>query len=381
MPSHPDGRAADAARRRLDLLTKPRGSLGALEHRVVDLAGIQGRERPRVEPAAMLLFASDHPVARHGVSAYPPEVTRAMLANFARGGAAASVLARRQDVGLAVVDLGVNGGDGERTWDAGELSGPLGTRFIHTQRLRASVAALPEGDLLQADALEPEAFEQVLGWGADAARACAGWAQVLLLGEIGIGNTTHASALCAALAQQPASAWTGPGTGLDPAGVAHKTRIIQQALDRAGPGEGPETALRRFGGKEVVAMVGAIGAAAQRGVPVLIDGFVVAAAAWAAVALEPSVRPCLIFGHRGAEPGHGRLLDRLKADPILDLGLRLGEGSGALLALRVLADACALHAHMATFEEAAVPDRPPVPEVIPPSGGAQASPFGPGWKP
>jgi nicotinate-nucleotide--dimethylbenzimidazole phosphoribosyltransferase len=331
----------DAARARQDQLTKPRGALGRLETLAIELAGLQQTERPGAERAPIVVFAGDHGIVAQGVSAYPQEVTIAMLANFARGGAAISVLARELGSSLEVVDAG--------TLADRPMPGIITDKPRRGSRDFSREAALKSVELAFAFDCGRRAVERAVTIEPD----------ILILGEMGIGNTTSATAIAAALLQTPAETIAGSGTGLDSAGRAHKARIINAALARhhLASGASPERILCVVGGLELAAISGAIIAAAQRRIPVLVDGFIVSAAALAAARLNSSCRPYLIFSHRSAEQGHRLVLDALDARPLLDLDLRLGEGSGAALALPILRLACALHNGMATFAQAAVPDR------------------------
>jgi nicotinate-nucleotide--dimethylbenzimidazole phosphoribosyltransferase len=330
----------EAARVRQDQLTKPTGALGRLEGLAVELAGLQHTDRPRADRAPIIVFAGDHGIAAQGVSAYPQEVTIAMMANFAGGGAAISVLARELGVSLEVVDAG--------TRAQAPLPGIVTDKPRRGSRDFSKEAALTASDL---------AFAFDCGQRA-VARAAAGEPDLLILGEMGIGNTTSAAAIAAALLKASAEALTGLGTGLDAAGRARKARIIDAALAQHGLVDAaPEQILCAVGGLEIAAISGAIISGAQRRIPVLVDGFIVSVAALAAARLNASCRPYLIFSHCSAEQGHRLVLGALDAHPLLDLDLRLGEGSGAALALPIIRLACALHNRMATFAEAAVPDR------------------------
>ncbi|WP_313026765.1 nicotinate-nucleotide--dimethylbenzimidazole phosphoribosyltransferase [Pseudomonas lopnurensis] len=336
-----DETARARARARQDQLTKPRGALGRLESLAVELAAMQGSERPRVECVHIAVFAGDHGVVEEGVSAYPQAVTGQMLRNFVRGGAALSVLARRLGALLEVIDLG--------TVEPLQLDG------VTHLRLGPGTA-----NFTRTAAMSEEQLRQALAAGRDSAqRAAAGAAQLFIGGEMGIGNTTSASALAAVLLPRSPSLPVGPGTGLDADGLQHKLRVIQAALALHGSHcREPLEALRRLGGFEVAALVGAYLGCAQAGIPVLVDGFICSVAALCATRVNPGCRQWLVFAHRSAEPGHLAVLDALGAEPLLDLGLRLGEGSGAALAVPLLQQACALHDEMATFAEAAVSDRP-----------------------
>lgn len=333
----PHSDAVAAAQARHASLTKPPGSLGRLEPLVVRLAALQGMERPRVDPAWIAVFAGDHGVAAEGVSAFPQAVTGEMLRNFARGGAAISVLAHELGAHLEVVDLGtVN--------DPGDLPG------VRRERIAPATA-----NFCSQPAMSVAQLDSALAAGRDSvAAAQAAGARLYIGGEMGIGNTTAAAALASALLRLPPEWLVGAGTGLDAQGIAHKGAVVARALAWHAGEHSPLEWLRRVGGFEIAALSGACVAAAQAGLPVLVDGFIVSVAALAAVRINPGVRDWLLFSHRSQENGHGAVLDALSADPLLDLGLRLGEGSGAALALPLLRLACALHANMATFEEAGV---------------------------
>jgi nicotinate-nucleotide--dimethylbenzimidazole phosphoribosyltransferase len=341
-----DAGAQAEARRRQGSLTKPAGSLGRLEDLAVQLAGIRGHGSSGVacRPAEAVIFAADHPVVKHGVSAFPSAVTAAMVENFVRGGAAASVLARRLGVGLTVVDVGV------ATPYARALVGE-GARLV-----RDEVAERPVGDLRVEDAMSRETCALAIAAGARAIDALSADTRVVILGEMGIGNSTVASALAAALLGGELDAMVGAGTGVAGDALARKRAVVRDAVARTG-GADPAALLCALGGREIAAIVGAAGRAVERRIAVLVDGFIVSAAILALVRLEPRVLPSLIFAHRSREPGHARILDALDARPLIDLELRLGEASGALTALPLLDLACALHGEMATFADAGVPER------------------------
>ncbi|WP_437502717.1 nicotinate-nucleotide--dimethylbenzimidazole phosphoribosyltransferase [Sorangium sp. So ce1099] len=341
----PDAGAAGAARARQDALTKPRGSLGALEELAVTLAGIQGGP-PASRPAAAVLFAADHPVTRHGVSAYPAEVTAAMVANFVRGGAAASVLCRHLGVELRVVDVGV-AHPYERV--DSDLAGAL--------LRRDPVADDPIFDLRVEDALSEAVYERALRAGAAEIDALGGDTRVVLLGEMGIGNTTAAAAMAALLLGLAPEDVVGAGTGVAGDALSRKIEVVRDAVRRVQRAD-PRSVVRAVGGKEIAALVGAMARAIERRMAVLVDGFIVSAAALALVRMAPGARAGMIFAHRSAERGHARVLSALGARPLLDLEMRLGEASAALAALPLLDAACALHAGMATFESARVPRVP-----------------------
>jgi nicotinate-nucleotide--dimethylbenzimidazole phosphoribosyltransferase len=337
----PDRAATAAATARQAQLTKPAGALGQLEAVAIQLAGLQGCEQPQIQRPWLSLFAGDHGVVAEGVSAFPQAVTAQMLHNFVAGGAAVSVLAKAQNIPLEVVDLG--------TIDLNlELPG------VRHLRLGAGTANFAQGP-----AMSVEQCQLALAAGRDALlRAQAAGSDLFLAGEMGIGNTTAATALACALSDASPAQLVGPGTGLDHAGVAHKQAVIERALVLHGTQLAePFEALRRVGGFELAALTGAYLACAQTGMPALVDGFICTAAALCALRLNPACGPWLLFAHAGAEPGHQALLATLDAQPLLDLGLRLGEGSGAALALPLIKLACQLHAGMATFQQAAVTER------------------------
>ena len=330
----------EAARVRQGELTKPAGALGRLEALAIDLAGLQHTDRPKAATVPVVIFAGDHGVVAQGVSAYPQAVTIAMMANFAAGGAAISVLARELGSSLEVVDAG--------TLAEAPLSGVVTDKPRRGSRDFSTEAALEAAEVAFAFGCGERAVTR--------ATACA--PDLLVLGDMGIGNTTSAAAIASALLGTSAEATTGHGTGLDAAGRARKARLIDAALARHElRGASPERILCAVGGLEIAAIGGAMIAAARHRIPVLVDGFIVSVAALVASRLNPSCRPYLIFSHRSAEVGHRLVLEGLDARPLLDLDLRLGEGSGAALALPILRLACALHNQMATFAEAAVPDR------------------------
>jgi nicotinate-nucleotide--dimethylbenzimidazole phosphoribosyltransferase len=344
-----DENARGAAQSRQQQLTKPPGALGRLEDLAIQLAAMQGREQPQVEGVFIGVFAGDHGIAQEGVSAFPQAVTAEMVKNFARGGAAISVLAKQLGATLEVVNLGT-------AFDTGELPGVLQCNLGKGTANFAQQAAMSEEQLAAA-----------LQAGRDsAARAAKLGASLYIGGEMGIANTTSAAAVACALLQLLPQQLAGPGTGLDLAGVQHKAQVIARALALHGPllpspvngrgieGEGALEVLRHVGGFEIAALTGAYLAAAQNGLPVLVDGFISSVAALVAVRFRPDVSDWLLFAHASAEPGHQRVLAALHAEPLLNLGMRLGEGSGAAVAVPLIRLACALHNGMATFAEAGV---------------------------
>lgn len=336
-----DSAFMDIAQERQRQLTKPAGSLGQLETIAVRLAALQGSPRPRLSNVHIGLFAADHGVVAEGVSPYPQTVTGQMLRNFINGGAAISVLARNLGAQMTVVDLGT--------------VAPLGLSGVRQARLGPGTR-----NFAQTAAMTPAQCTDALQVGRETAQLAASQgAELFIGGEMGIGNTTSASALAAWLLDCPAADLVGPGTGLDAAGVSHKTQVIEAALRLHGPAcTEPLDALACFGGFEIAALVGSYLGAAQAGVAALVDGFICTVAALIAVRLNPDCASWLFFAHQGAEPGHRAVLQALQAQPLLALGLRLGEGSGAALAVPLMRLACELHGNMATFSEAAVADRP-----------------------
>ncbi len=336
----PDPDAAEAARVRQTALTKPVGALGRLEDLSVWVAACQGACPPRqFERARVVVFAGDHGVAAAGVSAYPAEVTAAMVANIAAGGAAVNVLAEVAGAGVRVADMSVD--------TAEPLSAAIGA-----DKIRRS-----SGNIAVEDALTPDEVVRAI----DAGRRIAdeevdSGADLLIAGDMGIGNTTPATTLIAALTDTEPVAVVGRGTGIDDAGWARKTAAIRDALYRTKRlSADPIALLRICGGADLAAMTGFLAQAAVRRTPVLLDGVVVTAAALAAERLAPGARLWWQAGHRSTEPAHTLALRHLDLEPIVDLGMRLGEGSGALVALPVLRAAVAVLASMATFEEAGIP--------------------------
>lgn len=346
----PDAAAAARAAARQGRLTKPPGSLGRLETLAVQLAGLQGRDRPTLERVQVCVFAGDHGVVAQGVSAFSQAVTAQMLRNFVTGGAAVSVLARRLGAHLEVVNLGTAA-------DPGPLPDLPNLPDLPDlpDLINARIAPMTT-DFTIAPAMTTAQLDAALTAGREAvARARSAGARLFIGGEMGIGNTTAAAALACALLDEAPQQLAGPGTGLDAAGVRRKAAVIARALSlHAAHCDDPLQTLRRLGGFEIAALTGAAIACAQAGLPLLVDGFIVSAAMLAACRMQPAVRDWLLFAHRSAEPGHDRLLQALDAQPLLTLDMRLGEGSGALMALPLLRLACALHDEMATFTEAGV---------------------------
>ncbi|WP_314945068.1 nicotinate-nucleotide--dimethylbenzimidazole phosphoribosyltransferase [Bradyrhizobium cosmicum] len=322
-------------------LAKPAGALGRLEQLAIELAGLQATEQPRATRVPIIVFAGDHGIVAQGVSAYPQAVTIAMMANFASGGAAISVLARELGSNLEVVDAGTLADEG--------MAGVVTDKPRSGTRDFSLEAALTPAEL----AFAFEAGRRAV------ARVEARQPDLLIFGEMGIGNTTTSAAIAASLLGMCAEEVAGNGTGVDAAGLAHKARVIDAAIARHGAaGATPENILCAVGGLEIAAICGAIIAAAHRRIPVLIDGFIVSVAALTAVRLNPSCQPFLLPSHQSAEQGHRLVLRALNVQPLVSLDLRLGEGSGAAIALPLVRLACSLHNSMATFAQANVPDRP-----------------------
>lgn len=317
----PDGdEAAVAAVRARDAqLTKPAGSLGQMEELVAFLARWQHRARPRLDNPMITIFAANHGVTDQGVSAYPREVTAQMVANFTNGGAAISQICGLHEINLRVFELALE---------------------------------LPTGDITLEPALDDQMCAATIAYGME---AVAGKPDLIGLGEMGIGNTTVAAAIYAALYGGKGADWVGRGTGLDDAGLARKAAAVDRALARhEGELDHPLAILARLGGREIAAMLGALLAARHQKVPVIIDGYVATAAAAIAHAVNPAAINHCLFAHVSAEGAHGEVLRRMGQTGLLDLGMRLGEGSGAALATILVKTALHLHDNMATFETAAV---------------------------
>lgn len=326
----------------LDRLTKPPGSLGGLEDLARRLARILGDPPPELVHRTVFVLAGDHGVARTGVSAYPPEVTAQMCRNFARGGAAINAIAGATGARVVVADLAVDA-------EADALGG------IRDLKVRRGTRDLSRGPALTRE----EAHRAVLH-GATLVEEALPNLHVAALGEMGIGNTTAASALTCALTGCSAHEVVGPGTGVGDEGLARKRDAVTRGVARVGPGAAPLDVLAELGGGEIAGLVGVTLAAARAGRPVVTDGFIATAAVLVAQRLAPAVSDYVFASHRSAEPGHAILLEALDLTPIFDLGLRLGEGTGAALAFPLLDAAGAVLREMATFQAAGVsgPERP-----------------------
>ncbi len=338
----PDLAAAAAARARQSELTKPAGSLGRLEDLSIQLAAITGSLRPALARKGIIIMAADHGVAGEGVSAYPAEVTAQMVLNFLHGGAAINVLARLAGARVVVVDVGVAS---DIAPDQAALPG------LVRRKVAPGTANMAEGP-----AMTREQAVQAIQTGIEVVQAeIAAGLDLVATGDMGIGNTTPSSAIAAVFCGLPAAQVTGRGTGIDDAGLVRKISIIERALEvnRPDPADALDV-LSKVGGLEIAGLVGVIFGASARRVPVVVDGFISSTAALIAAELSPAVKPYLIAGHQSVEIGHRAVLARLGLRPLLDLDLRLGEGTGAALAFHQVEAAVRLLNEMATFDEAGV---------------------------
>ncbi len=313
-----DTKAAAAARSRQDELTKPPGSLGRLEELAIFMAGWQGRDRPRIERAQALVFAGNHGVTAQGVNPFPVEVTAQMVTNFENGGAAINQLCRLAGADLSVIAL--------------DLDRPTAD-FTRAMAMETAdlVASIQTGK----NAVDPDA-------------------DVIILGEMGIGNSTVAAALAAATFGGSAEDWVGPGTGADDTIMANKIRAVTAGLKRHKGAATAASILGSYGGREQAAICGAVIRARELGIPVILDGFICSAAAGVLLVNDPNALDHCLIGHQSAEPGHRRLIAVMKKDPVVTLDMRLGEGSGAAVALMILRAALECHNGMATFAEAGI---------------------------
>lgn len=334
-----DQEAMAAAQNRLDQLTKPPGSLGVLEDIARQVAGITGQARPECpRTKCCILMAADHGVVAEGVSAFPPSVTPQMVRNFARGGAAMNVLARRAGSRLLLVDIGV-------AVDLPEQPGLLRRKVAYGTANMARGPAMSRDQALAAISVGLEVVNQAISEGA----------QIIGLGEMGIGNTTASSALVAAFTGCAPAQAVGRGTGIDPSRLAHKVAVVERALEVNRPrADEPLDTLARVGGLEIAGLVGVILGAAATRVPVVTDGFISTAAALTAVRLAPTARDYILGSHLSEEPGHGVTLEAMGIEPVLHMRMRLGEGTGAALVMPLVDAALAILDEMATFEEARV---------------------------
>jgi len=330
--------AKKEAMERQSQLTKPPGALGELENIAIQLAAMQGRGNPQLNNIHIVVFAGDHGIAANGLSAFPQAVTTEMVKNFSNGGAAISVLAKALNAQLDVINLGT-------VFDPGPLSNVIDKRIAAGTKDFSHQAAMSE-----------EEFFVALNIGRQAAeRAAQNKAELFIGGDMGIGNTTASTAITCALLNKSAEDIAGRGTGLDETGLQHKIAFVNNTMEKfKSIHKDPAEVLRHYGGFEIVALTGAFIACGKMGLPVLIDGFIATTAALSAEKLCPGSAQWFFYGHVSAEKGHLHMLEALQAKPLLDLGLRLGEGSGAATAVPLLQLACKLHNEMATFAEAEV---------------------------
>lgn len=318
----PDDAAVAAVRKRDAMLTKPPGSLGRMEEIVEWLAAWSGRSQPQVTRPLVAVFAGNHGVTAKGVSPYPSSVTMQMVENFAAGGAAINQICIAHDLGLKIFDLALE---------------------------------YPTADITEEAAMDEKTCAATMAFGME---SIAGGTDLLCIGEMGIGNTTIAAAICLALYGGAAEDWVGPGTGADVDGMKRKVNAVKTAVElHSAHLKDPLEVLRRLGGREIAAIVGAILACRVEKIPVIIDGYVATAAAAILHAANPEAIDHCLFGHLSAEPAHGRLLQKLGKAPLLALGMRLGEGTGAALAAGIVKAAALSHSGMATFEQAGVSNR------------------------
>ena len=321
----------------IDIKTKPPGSLGRIEELALKLALAQNTASPNADPARLFIFAGDHGLTAEGVSAWPSEVTTQMVLNFLSGGAAANVFARTNGVNITVVDAGV-----------------IGDLPDHADLARANIRKGTR-NAMHEDAMTADEVASALAYGASLARdAVKNGARVILLGEMGIGNTSSATLLAHKLEGIAIDTLTGPGAGLDADGVNRKADILKKVAARRSDNLSPQEALAAFGGLEIACMAGALIGTASAGAIALVDGFIASSAALCALRARPEIAAYTVFSHRSKEPGHRAMMDAIAMEPLIDLDLRLGEGTGALLAFPVLRNACAMLNEMATFESAGV---------------------------
>lgn len=343
-----DQTASEAARARQDQLTKPQGALGRLEALSIQIAGITGQARPKITHKVIVTMAGDHGVAASGVSAYPQEVTAQMVLNFLGGGAAINVLARQVGARIVVVDMGV--------------AFPLPEHpALVVKKIAPGTHNLTDGPAMSREQAEASVLAGIDVVEAEIARGL----DIVGTGEMGIGNTTPSAAIAAALTGKSPAEIAGRGTGIDDEGLARKVNAVERALqvNQPNPADGLDL-LAKLGGFEIGGLAGVmIGAAAQRR-PVLIDGFISTAAAMIAVTLAPSVKPYLIAAHRSQERGHHIMLDWLGLEPLLDLHMRLGEGTGAAIGLSLAEASCRILDEMATFSDAGVSEKAPEPNPV-----------------
>jgi len=336
-----DRRFHEKAQARLDILTKPQGSLGRLEEFALRLVGIYGNEMPELPKKIIFTFAGDHGVADAGVSAFPKEVTPQMVLNFVRGGAGINVLARQAGADVAVVDVGVD-------YDFENAEG-----MHHMKVLQGT------GNILDGPAMTPEEAEKCVEVGIALAKEYKSKGYNLLgTGDMGIGNTTPSSAICSCITGLPVKDVTGRGTGIDDEALKGKVNAIEKALslNKPDPRDGLDV-LAKVGGAEIGAIAGLCLGAAAEGLPVVVDGFISTAGALIAHTIEPGVAEYMFSAHRSVEIGQGAMLEKMGLEPIVDLGMRLGEGTGSALAMMLMDSGLRIYREMATFADAGVSDR------------------------
>ncbi len=327
------------AQAHLDSLTKPPGSLGLLENLAKKYASIHDTDHPSINRKSVILFAADHGVTEEGISAYPAEVTPQMVQNFLDGGAAVNVLARQQGAEILVVDIGVN------------------HKFAPHPQLLDRKIAFGTRNLAKEPAMTRSQAEEAIIIGIQLAGELT-QVDLLATGEMGIGNTTASSAIFSALSGLPASQVTGRGTGIDDKTLDKKISVIEQALERHAPDpEDPIDILAKVGGFEIGGIMGLVLGAAAKNIPVVVDGFISSAGASLAIKLNASVKDYIFSSHRSAEPGHQVFFDLIESPPLFDLEMRLGEGTGAVLAFNMIEAAVKIYSEMATFQSAGISDR------------------------
>lgn len=330
----------DEVQHAINIKTKPPGSLGKIESLALAMAGAQNTNSPSADPARLFIFAGDHGLTAEGVSAWPSEVTTQMVLNFLSGGAAANVFAKTNNVELTIVDAGI----------AGDLP-------PHENLVAANIKKGTDNAMVE-DAMSAQELDAILNFGAELAiKAADAGTKVILLGEMGIGNTSSATLLANAIEGIDIETLTGPGAGLDKEGVSRKIETLKKVAARKSGKLTALEALQAFGGLEIAMMAGAAIGAASKNCVVLVDGFIASSAALCALRARPEIAPYLVFSHKSNEPGHKAMMGAINNEPLLDLDLRLGEGTGALLALPLLRNACAMLKDMATFESAGVSDK------------------------
>ena len=330
-----------SARQQQNNLTKPPGSLGKLEEIAIRLSSLFSCARPSLNKITIVIFAADHGIAKENVSAFPQAVTVEMIRNFSRGGAAISVLAKELCADLEVVNVGT-------------VSEHEALDSVIDQRIAAGTA-----NFSKQPAMTLQQLAEALNVGRDAIdRAKKSAAQLFIGGDMGIANTTAATAIACALLKAEPETIAGPGTGLDKQGVSHKAEVIRQSLQQHKDNlNTPLEILQHVGGFEIAALTGAYIACAQRGLPAVVDGFISSAAALVALRINPAIKDWLFFAHASAEPGHKIMLQAMNVQPLIDMNMRLGEGSGAAVVVPMMRMACALHNNMATFAQAGVSNK------------------------